>query len=317
MTSVQLAQRLARHLTQTDLATLPGNAMLDILDAANAGLQDLYKLLPGIYKETALSTTLKAPTNVSVEMDAKYSNLLSSDAFTEDMRGCTVNISDDPHDNEITGTNSVLDGFVGNVLAGNAQIHHDAVPLVDVIERVTSDPVCYRADGTWFPLSRHDGFREGGMQWYYGAFPAAIIKKQAGQPRIYTLEPVGVSQGADLEFFFRVYPMPDTDYTVRFRAELAPRILIYPNITGTAVSIPVNDRLCNSTLVPLCEEHLLRSPYFKDRTPTNLKVFTDAAEKARDTARNLVARDILKPNNSIGTPGSVGNNLYGGCTSGW
>ncbi len=315
MNSIQLAQRLARHLTEIDLATMPGQAALDILDAMNAGLQEIYNLLPSNYKQTVVSTTLKGPVDMQVGIAAKYSNLLSDGAFDPSMRGCTVNLSDDPHDNEITGTNSFLDGFVGSSLTGNARVHYDAVPLVDVVERIISNPRIYRADGTWWPLQRCENFREVGIGIVYGAWRASNIKRQEGRPLIYLLEPVGASQGADLEFFFRVYPMPDSDYTVRFEAEIAPKQITYPNITQAAIQIPVNERLTSSVLVPLCEEYLLRSPYFKDRTPTNLKLFTDAAEKARDHARNRVARDILRPDNNMGTPGSVGNVF--GCAEGF
>lgn len=315
MNSIQLAQRLARNMSYSDLSTMPGAAMLDVVDAINAGLQELYSLLPSNYKQTAVSTTLKGPQSVAVTVESRYSNLITSNAFTQEMQGCTVNVNDDTHDNEVTGPNSLLDGFVGSVLSGTAMVHFDAVPILSVVERITSNPRIYRGDGTWWPLQRREDFKETGIGIVYNGWRASNIKRQTGRPLVYLLEQAGASQGAGIEFFFRVYPMPDTDYTLRFEAELSPGQITFSNVTQAAVKIPVNERLASSVLVPICEDYLLRSPFFKDKTPTTLSLFSKAADRAREQARNRVARDILRPDNSIGTPGSVGNSM--GCSNGF
>ena len=295
MTTIQLAQRLARYLSHTDLATMPVAGVLDLQDAMNAGTQELWRLLPPNHRTATLSECLKAPETITVSMVARYSNLLSADAFdAEDHRGCTVRISDDPRDNEVTGAGEVRDAFLGTTLSGNATLWHDSLQIYDSIVRILGDPRIYRADGTWATLARGRS-----LVWEGGVPLVTQQLRIAAQPSSYTLESVGVDQLGDSQFYFKVYPMPDVDYIVRFEAELAPRNITFANVANAAVDLPVRENLVRSMLVPLCEEHLLRSPLWADRKLIGL--IQDAAERARRGLRNI-AGDIGLPCNQVGTP---------------
>lgn len=308
MNTLQLAQRLARNMEHADLGTMPAAMALDILDAIQGGLQELWRALPWQFRTKTFSYVLKAPETISVTMVGKYSNALTGTPFTTDQIGCTVRVTDDVRDNEVTGAGTVRDQFLGTQTAGNALLFHDAQQIYDPIERVIGDMRIYRQDGTWYPLHRAEGYRRGGMRfaWYEGypiPYPTGFNGlRPAQRPLIYMLESESIDQLTASEFFLKFYPMPDVDYTVRFEAEVGPRAITFANITDIAgaVDVPVKASLANSCLVPLCEEALLRSPHLaaSKTLPAQIQA---AADRARITLRNRPG-DMALPNNEVGTP---------------
>ena len=304
MTTLQLAQRLVRNLTHPDLATLPVAGALDVQDAINSGLQELWRNLPATYRTQTISGTLRAPETIAVSLTAKYARTLTTPAFSAAHdRGCTVRVSDDPRDNEVTGPDTLRDDFLGSTLTGSAALWHDAFQLYDPIERVVSAVRLYRTDGTWHTLGRVASHRDGGGSgaWYAGWMGGGAVQhiaRQAGTPSVYLLESAGVDQHADSEFYFKVYPMPEVDFIVRFEAEVAPRHISLANITSRAVDLPVRETLTNSVLVPLCEAALARSPLWGNKT---LGAVQDAADRALRTLRTR-AGDMGLPSNTVGTP---------------
>lgn len=308
MNSLQLAQRLARLLTQPDLATLPMQASLDVLDAINAGMQEVWRLLPATYRTQTFSATLKAPESIPVTVTARYGTTVTTNAFDASMVGCTVRVNDAVQDNRITGLNSFLDPFLGQSLTGNAQVFHDALQIFDNIQRIVGDMRIYRQDGTWYPLQRAEGYRRGGIRYawweaYPIPFPTGFNQlKPIHRPMIYMLESEGITGLTASEFFLSFYPMPDVDYIVRYEAEVGPLALNLGNITSPtlAVDMPVKTSMTNSALVPICEEYLLRSPFIANRKDLSTTIQA-AAARARETLHNR-AGDAALPNNDIGVP---------------
>lgn len=288
MTSIQLAQRLARNLKVTDLASYGAMDMLELLAAMNAGIQTVWRTLPPKFRTTTVSALLAAPVAVGVTVDGLLSSTLTTDAFTEAQRGGTVRVSDDPRDNEVTGTRNLRDPFLGATLAGTATVYSDARQIYDVVERIVSDVRCYKADGTYLALARIEP-----------AAGALHGLRQSGVPATYSLEAVGVDQLGDSQFVLRVYPLPDAHYIIRFEAETGPRAIGFANLLTSAVDVPVKDEFCHSALIPICEEELLRSPLWGDRKTAGLT--TAAADRARAMLRNR-AGDIGLPTNTLGTP---------------
>lgn len=308
MNTLQLAQRLARLMTQPDLGTMPMQATLDVLDAMNSGLQESWRLLPATYRTQTLSATLKAPETIATTVSSRYSTAMTGTPFDASMIGCTVRVNDAVQDNRITGAGSILDPFLGQTLSGQSQVYHDGLQIYDNIARIVGDPRIYRVDGTWYPLQRAEAFRRGGIRFaWYEAYPIPYPTgfnqlRPINRPMIYTLESEGITNLTASEFFMSFYPMPDTDYTVRYEAEMGPPTLTLQSITAptSAVDIPMKASLAASCLVPICEEYLLRSPAFGDRKALS-PVIQAAAQRARETLLNR-AGDIALPNNDLGTP---------------
>lgn len=251
MTTIQLAARLARHLTTPDLATMPGAAQLDIVDAINAAIGDVFPMLPGHYRRTTCSETLKTPRTASFAFNARYDTALTSSPFLTAETGCTVRLGDDQRDNEITGADSVLDAYLGAALSGTATIYHDAAALYEVIERINGSVVVEKLDGTRSPLTHNPELRR--------------YKRQIGTPTEYMIEPVGAVQGAEPCCLLRVHPMPDTDYILRCDAELSSILVTWAQIQGAGVNIPVPHRIVEGALLPIAREKLTVSTYWAQR----------------------------------------------------
>ncbi len=289
MTTLQLAHSLARHLKEKDLMQISAAAKLDILQAINSSLQTIYAAMPPAHKTTTISETLRAPVTVAFAVAERYTNVLLEPVFTEKQQGCTAFLADDASANEIVAPNAILDQYLGQALSGNATVYHDAVHIHDVIERVCAPPTLFRNGEQVRKLDRWQTDFD------------KLDKKTPGTPQRYCLIPCGSSQGANPEFYLRVWPMPDGDYKLRFDAEIATVRVTFPQITQSPVDLPVNDRIAESVLLPIARERLLISGEWADRS-TASRVEKDA-EKAMQQLKTM-PWDIAPAFNAVGTPGN-------------
>lgn len=286
MNTAQLAQLLARRLTVGDLALLPGPAVLDIVMAMNSGLQDFYRMLPRQFRRTTISETLRAPEQVAVQFPSQYSNMTLGAPFTAAMRGCTVLVSGDTQQNEVAGPNAVLDQFLGTQLSTLATVYHDAVSLPLVIESMSGDVLLFSDQQTWV-LTRMDVWR---WQPRY---------RRIGRPWHYQVDPVGMSQGAQLSALLRVHPMPDRDYRIRFEAEVSPAKLSVADVISAPLDLPVPVRF-ESLLEPICARYLVPSLYFAD-SPMVRKSIGDEAQAAESALKGIDG-DVGAGGYFVGTP---------------
>lgn len=305
--SIKLAQRLARHLDVVDVFNLPADAALDVLSAMNSGINAFYRNVPGIYKRTTLSHTVRAPRNVDLVFQAQYSRLVGDDSFVVRDQGCTVRFATGVADNIVTGPNSVLDNYLGDVLSVAAAVYSDAIPIQDVIERVIGHVRLFDSTrGNATVLTRDERLRSGvdrrltwgsdGEDCYYP--PNGVATGSIGRPQYYFLDPMGVSQGAEPEFLLRLAPLPDRDYTVRMEAELSTQRLVF-NDLSTARVINVPDAYLDDVLIPLCEAELVTSSFWKDKT--KIALIVDREGKANEKLKKIPS-DVGPSRNRIGTP---------------
>lgn len=311
MNTVQLAQRLASKLVVADSANLEAEPALDVLSAMNAGVVALCRLLPTIYKRTTLSHTLRAPTTISdLTFTAKYAHTVTGDPFTAAMFGCTLRFDNGAADTEITGSDSVLDDFLLDTLLQPAKVYYDAVPLQDVILRIIGHLRLYGANRQVpTPLYRVERLRAGrglfgwageGIEYTEAEYPYdSSLVAQLGRPRYYYIDPVGASQGGEPEFLLRVFPLPEVDYTIRMEAALGPRRMTFADLS-VAAKVRVAEDLVEDVLIPLCEEALCSSAFWRD--PSQRNAVLAAAEKARLEKIPHVAKDIAPSRNKVRTP---------------
>lgn len=308
MTTTQLSQRLARNLNVPDAAQLEGEALLDVLAAINAGLAAFYREMPSRYRQTTLSGTLKAPANLSLTFAAKYGNTVQDNAFTAEQRGCTVRVSGQS-DNEITGTDSVLDDYLGDTLMVPATVYADVLPIRDAIKRVTGAVRLYVPGQQRFRILREGQFNRM-LGWYLGSDGGHgdygwCENTQVGEPRFFQLDAVGAAWaplrtgGTAVTFFLRVFPKPSRDYTVRFEAELSHRELTVADMNNAA-EVPVAHDWVDDILVPLCEAELASSKFWQ-----NASTAKAAVEKRADVIANRISRvpgSFTATRNQVGTP---------------
>lgn len=312
MNSVQLAQRLARNLNVADVFNLDAEVSLDVLSAINGGLQSFYRSVPGIYKRTTLSHTIRAPKTLGITFAEQYSNRCSltsdqSDPFTSRERGCTVKFDTGAADNIVIADNAVLDDYLLTTLVTNATIYYDAVPIQDVIERIIGAVRLYsatKAEPTL--LVRDERLRGGRFRRWLPAdqdeimYPMdAAYLSEIGRPRYYYLDPVGSSQGGEPEFLLRLAPMPDVDYIVRMEAELSTERIVFNDLT-TARAIYVADAYVEDILVPLCEAELVTSKFWTDAEAK--KGVLARRDDALTTKIPKIPKDIAPTSNMVGRP---------------
>ena len=308
MNSVQLAQRLARNLNVTDEFNLEAEVQLDVLSAINAGLQAFYREMPGQYKRTTLSHTLRAPRTLSVTYGAKYSNLVADDTFTVGDLGCTLRHDNGAADTVVIAANAVLDDYLLDSLTTGATLYSDVLPIQDVIERIIGAVRVYdatRAEPT--ALIRDERLRGGRSRRWIGGFTPDEIwypsdssyLEQVGRPRYYYLDPVGESQGFEPEFLLRVAPLPDKDYTVRMEAELSTQRIVAADLTK-ARTILVADAYIDDILIPICEAELTCSRYWAD--PATKDAILRKRDIAVATKIPKIPKDIAPTVNSVGRP---------------
>lgn len=304
MHSVKLAQRLARHTIATDPFNLNSDVALDVLNAINAGLATYYRLVPGAFKRTTLSHTVRGPRTIPLVFTAQYSRLVADDSFVVRDQGCTVRFANGSSDNVVTGPNSLLDNYLRTDLNVDGTLYSDAVPIQDVIERVIGHLLLYsNSQSSPTPVARNERLRAGrstqmrvddGQDYYSFETNLSTI----GRPRFYWLDPMGVSQGAEPEFVLRLAPLPDVDYTIRMEAELSTQRLIFADL-NTPREIYVPSNCLDDILIPLCEAALTSSPFWSDKT--SIDRFMKAKETAIENIK-LMPSDIAEGANFIGTP---------------
>ncbi|MDR1191264.1 MAG: hypothetical protein LBK60_06325 [Verrucomicrobiales bacterium] len=295
MTSVELAMRLCRWLTVKDLAMLPADGRVDVLNAMNAGLQRFYELAPAPYKLTAFAGVLPAPRRVTVSV-TKGSAVFGGYVAVAGDKGCTIQIDGDQLENEITASNGLLDVYQGETGARGATIYGDVLRVDSVIRRFIDDPALENGA----ILTKEDGYRRwGGFCWPPGMkFGRRRTHRRVGMPRHYWLESVGQSQGGRPAFLLRVDALPDRDYRLRINGELAPRKLRFGDLQ-TPVELPIEDSFVESKLLPLCAAALTDSPLWENNKILS-RIDSRAGQAAADIA--LISPTIDVPRNRVFTP---------------
>jgi hypothetical protein len=308
MNSIQLAQRLARNLNVEDPFNLPADAGLDVLSAINGGLASFYRELPGIYKRTTLSHTLRGPRAVTITYAAKYSHTVGDNTFDASMMGCSVRFDSAASDTQVTGPNTVLDDYLGDNLGPlTANVYSDVTPIQDVIQRVIGHIRVYDTTQAQPTLMMRDERLRSGRplwwnwpQWNEGWFPPdGCLFGSIGRPRYYYLDPVGQSQGGEPEFLLRSAPWPDQDYTIRMEAELSTQRITMTDLS-TARPIFVPDTYVDDIFIPLCEAELIGSPFWRDQNA--VKNVLLRRDNVLATKMPKIPYDLAPTGNLVGTP---------------
>lgn len=291
--TLQLAQRLGRHLDVPDASNLDGDAALDVLSAINAGIQAYYREAPAMYRRTTVSHTLRAPETVSLDL-TQYSNAVEDGSFTDAMRGCSVRIPGVAADNEVTSGSTLLDDWLGATGTVTATVWFDAVPIEDVIERVCGDVRLLSPTGQYACCLRRNP-----ALLLFGGSGERTWCRESGQPTDYALDPVGGSQGGEPATLLRVHPMPAAACTVRFEAQLGPKLVTFGQLQSPA-KIPVPEERVDDILLPLCEAELTVSPLWRDASKARL--FLDRRDEVLGRRLPMMPSDYGTPHNRVGTP---------------
>lgn len=296
MTIVQLSQRLvSRYLTVRDLALLPGDGLLALVDAVNAALTDFYDAAPSDYRRATLAFPLSAPVDLVGVRPIPGATALAAPAFAADQRACTVQVAGDATWNEVAAPDALFDNYQGPVPppAGvGATVFGDVVLFGSgVFHALVSEPRLTDGEQPGEVLIRDELLRErrGGG------------RRHRGRPCRYCVEPAGMPVGVGNLFALRVDPLPDRAYTLRVECDLRP-LQFSPADAFLPLELPVPAHLCLTGLLPLAAEHLsVHARRYWDPAGPGVAEVQRGALAARESLAALPS-DFGRPHSSIGTP---------------
>ncbi|MFZ4695821.1 MAG: hypothetical protein ACOYMV_11905 [Verrucomicrobiia bacterium] len=276
MTTKQLAQRLMRNLTVADLAQLPSEGVLELLDAINSAIQQFYGLAPTCYKRQDVVSLLTAPSAwTGIGLTAGGTAFTGRVAVAAELWG-TLRISGSALDYTVASASALLEpwGHPSATYAGT--FYDDALVLSGAVDRVLSPPM---VDGRE-ELKRDDSFLRSTGQ------------RGVGRPSRYAM---GYVAGT---FLLRFDPLPDQQYRILYEAELAAPRVEFRDLEGKTGELPVADTIIETCLLPLAAAELVGSPLWK--SPDTVKWTLQKAEKALNMIERLPS-EIGKPAHRVGT----------------
>ena len=246
MTIVEALSRISRRYSSRAYSALSAAETQEALEGLNAGMQELYSLLPEGYKIKPLSLSVEAPANETVNATEGSATLTADDFATADI-GKTFVSSADPLWHRVAAINAFRDVWLGATGAEAGILYHDFIfgddyPFV----RLVSDPVLL--DGAQaHPLRLL-------QQSQIDKQEIAGVTASVGRPRYYWIEQQGTSQGLDPMIAIRLLPVPDRAYRIRVRASYLPRRALFADIAANGV-LPIPDS-CVEAFIQIVGAHM-------------------------------------------------------------
>lgn len=294
MTTIELAQRVARRTRTGEFTALALTEQMDVLQAINSALMKGYDKLPTYLREQDQGFTLPAPATLYNVTVVNGSTALSSSIFDPSQIGRTVVIAGDPQYNQILGTSTLRNPYMGpSGTAATATIYGDALFSTSYpFDRVIGNPR--------YPLQPYSNLtpmvmsRQTAMGWSW------LFQNQIGRPITWFPQYMGNSQGNNPLLVLRFAPLPDQAYPIFVTLSLWPRRLLLQDLLA-ATTITVPDQLLESGLVPLAIRELMTSPIWKSISPANDSLCEARGVEALEFLKNQVA-DPAAPFNQVYTP---------------
>lgn len=250
----------------------------EVLSAINAAMQICFSLGPVQLREQRRAFVLRVPTPVTLSVTQYSTSFASLATWADWMLGCTIRIAGDTRDNELVGNDELLRPFMGTTGTGiAATVYADAVPLdagvlrvLEPVELPRQRPLMACATRGDFEHCEHGEMKGVGVpgRWFCEA------RYSEGTPFTQRL--------------LRVAPMPDTAYSLSYRAEIKPPQYLQEDLytetnysTDPGTEIPFD--WVESTLLPVALECFLIHPAFD-----NAQV-ADAVRRQSEIAKRVFA----------------------------
>lgn len=257
---------LANHLGQEILSLASPAHLKRILSDLNKAIQRIYAASKPAMRETESSCVLNAPTTISGLGLTRGSKVIAGWAAESWMIGATVLLDDDPRQNRILGSTSLLHPYLGTTGTRGGTAYGDiVVPGNNAVAIHAPVKLLERWDLT--PALSRAAMDTGSFQGGYGTGENRPIDA----PRIYHVEEYQDAQFA-IRPRIRVTPLPDREYVLKYSVRSgAP---IYTALTGTD-PIPMPGGYGDSILLPIVRQMLSSH---KDFVGDKGDVKTDADE---------------------------------------
>lgn len=300
MNTTQLAQRLLRYLTISDLANLPADGALGLLDAMNAAIQEYYAIVPTSFKGTTFSGVLTPAVPITATF-TNGSNYFTGWSATPAQKGFTIVAGTDPRQNTLVAPKQMLDVYTGPTGTFTAQVYGDCLHMEQIIERFTADPILVdfnirlQRNENWRRIATTGPWPGSFYQYYaYGSYSTRQIRT----PWQYWIERQGESQNAFPPFILRCDSLPDQEYRVRIEGLLAPTQVQLNDLT-VPQALSLDSYIVESTVLPMAVYHLTEHPLWASKS--NFKMVQAKYQGARKMAMDRTP-DQGSSINLVGTP---------------
>lgn len=279
-----LSKRLLRLFGVTSLdASSPANQPFpieatdidDIVGVINSSLQDIFDTGPLEDRERNLGAQLMAPTQVTLTATNGSTTISALTTYAAWMLGCTIRLSGDPQDNELTSSTLLVRPYQGTTGSISATVYGDSIQLDDTISKVLV-PVCLANQipllpcGDRITFMRMSGYplvtNPDGSVYGYPFF--WFVQKVVQRPLFWFLEGAYTAGISYVPSRIRLGPMPDQRYAMSYKAAMCPTPIVAADV-GTASSdpgtlIPLPDSQVESILYPICAQKLTGLGQFKN-----------------------------------------------------
>lgn len=240
MTTLQLAQRLTRNLTHTDVKTLVPEQQQLVVDAINTGLAEYVELLPEIRRAEPRLASLLSPASYSLTC-TNGSPTVAFDDFPQQQAhlGKTVQVgSDSGRYQRLVALNTLLGNHNGPTGATSLTVYSDSVQFGRYDDSISGKLVLQEGN------TRHNMISGRPLEWF-SLQPSAL---ELGLPRYWWMEALSGMTGLDSPLFvLRVWPVPATAYDLLYSLRLFPQAVTMVDLV-TPRTLPV---------LPIEEAHLV------------------------------------------------------------
>lgn len=250
----------------------------DIVGVINSSLQDIFDTGPLEDREKNLGGSLHGPTAITLTATNGSSVISGLTTYAAWMLGCTIRISGDSQDNELTSATQLVrpyQGTTGSVIP--ATIYGDCIQLDDTVSKVLSPvslpnqiPLISCTDR--FQFMRQSGYplvvTSTGSAYGYPFF--WFVQKIISRPLFWYLEGAYTAGLSYVPRRIRVGPMPDQPYAIGYKAAMTATSIAATDIdpgdhtTDPGVLFPLPDSQVESILYPICCQKLTGLAQFKN-----------------------------------------------------
>ena len=289
MTITQLVHRIARRARGGDFTKLGLTEQMDVLEAANSALQQVYNILPIYFKEMTVGFSLPAPVALTGVGVVNGSNTVTGVTFAADQIGRTVLLDGDDSINQVVSATGLISAYNGASGTVNGTLYGDSVYSTRLpFDRIIGNPDF--SDRTSWPMLPRTMMRND--------FPFLGMIPSIGRPQFWWVQSFGNSQGQVPLLFLKFWPMPDQVYPIKVRMGFWPVRLALADL-DLAVTIPVPDQFIDAALVPIGIRALMISPIYENHADD--KTVLDAAARGDAFLANQPGQ-VGAPSNRIFTP---------------
>lgn len=274
-----------------------------VLRCLNGAFQQYFKDGPSEVRESNVGANINAPTTVTLTATNGSTAISGLTTYASWMLGCTIVITGDTQDNELTSSTLLARPFQGTTGTGiSATVYNDSIQLDWTVSEVLN-PVFIASPSMTFlrPCkTRMEFARIAGVPlvttpdgWAYDWPFFWIVQKAVSRPLWWYLEAAYSSPLGYVPRRIRLAPMPGMQLSMGFRiTSTATRYLVADvmnnDFSDPGTLLPINDGDVEELLMPIFIKKLSECPQFKNAS--QMPSIMAAYAEAKDNIANIHAQ---------------------------